>query len=154
MNGSKLAVLALLLTLLVFPIVIVYANVPTIISITRRTDSSNTLIDVKVSHADPTAAHYISQITLDLDGATKTFTDITKATTTEVTYTLNIGATNPKTIKAQATCIIHGPSAWYAEGGTTGSTGGNSYGVPAYPIEAIIMGIILSVATLLLIKKR
>jgi hypothetical protein len=133
----------------------VNANVPTVLSITRKTDSVNTLIDVKVNHADPTSTHYISQITLDLDGTTKTFTDLPKTTTTEAIYTLNIGATTPKTVKAQATCSLHGPSAWFTEAvETTGNTGGTTGGgVPAYPSGAIFIGVVLAVI-LLLMKKR
>ena len=155
MNRIKLTLTVLLLTALTLPVVTVHANVPTILSITRRTDSGNTLIDVKVNHADPTAAHYISQITLDLDGTTKTLTDLIKAITPETTYTLNIGATSPKTIKAQATCNLHGPSAWFTEAGSTiGGTGGTtSSGVPSYSLEATIIGAVIAVAALLARKR-
>ena len=147
------AMTVLLLATLFLPVVAVHANVPTVLSITRRIDSGNTLIDVKINHSDPTTNHYISQIALDLDGTTKTFTDLARVTTTEATYTLNIGATSPNTIKAQATCNLHGPSGWFTEaGGTTGGT--TSSGVPAYPFEATIVGTLIAVAALLLVRKR
>jgi desulfoferrodoxin (superoxide reductase-like protein) len=143
MKKIRLTLTVLLLTILTLPVVTVHANVPNVLSITRRTDSGNTLIDVKVSHSDPSTTHYISQITLDLDGATKTFTDLPKATATDATYTLNIRAVTPKTIKAQATCNLHGPSAWFNEaGGTTSS------GIDAYPMEAVLIGVALAVTVL------
>jgi desulfoferrodoxin (superoxide reductase-like protein) len=143
MKKIRLTLTVLLLTILTLPVVTVHANVPNVLSITRRTDSGNTLIDVKVSHSDPSTTHYISQITLDLDGATKTFTDLPKATATDATYTLNIRAVTPKTIKAQATCNLHGPSAWFNEaGGTTSS------GIDAYPMEAVLIGVALVVTVL------
>jgi hypothetical protein len=150
------AIAILLLAALALPATAAHANVPTVMSITRRTDTSgNTLIDVKVNHADPTTSHYISQITLDLDGTTRTFTDLTKATTVEATYSLNIGNATPKLIKAQATCIIHGPSAWLTESTTTGTTGGTSSGgVDAYPLEAIAIGATLAVTVLLLSRRN
>lgn len=153
MNHIKLTLAVFFLVTLAIPAAIVYGNVPTVLTITRRTESGNTLIDVKVSHADPTTSHYISQINLDLDGVIKSFTDLPKATTVEATYTLNLGTTSPKTIKAQAICNIHGPSSWFTEGGTSGTT--SSGGVPSYPIEAIIDGMIiaLAVATILYRKR-
>lgn len=143
MKKIRLTLTVLLLTILTLSVVTVHANVPNVLSITRRTDSGNTLIDVKVSHSDPSATHYISQITLDLDGATKAFTDLPKATAIDATYTFNIGAITPKTIKAQATCNLHGPSVWFNEAeGTTSS------GIDAYPMEAVLIGVALAVTVL------
>ncbi len=140
------------MVILFLPTMVVFANVPSVLSITRRTESGNTIIDVKVSHSDPSSTHYISQISLDLDGATKTFMDLPKATTTEATYSLNIGVANPKSIKAQAFCNIHGAGTFYSEGETGGTSGGG--GIPAYPSEAIIGGTLLGVAVLHSIAKR
>jgi len=153
---KRIAIAVLVILALFLPIVMVHANVPSVINITRRTENGNTLVDVKVSHSDPSTSHYIAQINLDLDGTTKPFTNLSKATTTEATYTLNIGQINPKTVKAQAICIIHGPGDWFTESATGGSTGG-SYGgggIPAYPIESIVIGAILAVAIILLSKKH
>jgi desulfoferrodoxin (superoxide reductase-like protein) len=149
--NKKAAIAILIITALALPATAVHANVPTMISITRRTDTSgNTLIDVKVNHADPTTNHYISQITLDLDGTTETFTSLTKTSAVEATYTLNIGKTTPKTIKAQATCNLHGPSAWFTESTTGGNTGGTSSGgIDAYPTAAVAVGAALAVTILL-----
>ena len=157
MNHIKLTLSIFLLATLVIPAAMVYANVPTIITITRRTDGGNTIVDVKVSHTDSTTSHYISQVSLDLDGTIKSFIDLPKATTVEATYILNIGTTSPKTIKAQAVCNIHGPSSWFTEGGT-GNTGGSvpsGGSIPSYPTEAIIAGILtaLAVATILYRKR-
>jgi desulfoferrodoxin (superoxide reductase-like protein) len=157
MDHIKLTLTIFFLVTLVIPTAIVYGNVPTVLTITRRTEGGNTLADVKVSHADPTTSHYISQINLDLDGVIKSFTDLPKATTVEATYTLNLGTTSPKTIKAQAVCNIHGPSLWFTEGGTSNAGGStqSSGGIPSYPIEATISGIItaLALATILYRKR-
>ena len=123
------------------------ADVPSTVSISRRTEGGNNIIDVKIRHADPTSNHYISQINLDLDGTIKTFKDLTKATTTEATYSLNLGSVSPKVVKAQPVCNIHGAGAYYTEGGTGGTGGGG--GIPAYPIEATFIGVLLGIAILL-----
>jgi MYXO-CTERM domain-containing protein len=124
----------------------VSADVPTVLTITRRTDASgNTLVDVKVRHSEPTNNHYINQITLDLDGTTKTQTDLTRASTVEATYTINISVTSPNTIKARATCNLHGASAWFSESGTSGD-GGTSTGIPAYPLAAVALGALAAAA--------
>ena len=149
---KSILIVFLMLVIVFLPTTGVYANIPSVISITRRTESGNTIIDVKVSHADPSSTHYIGQINLDLDGTTKSFTDLPKATTIEAMYSLNIGSATPKTIKAQAVCIIHGAGAFYTEGGSSGTTSGG--GIPAYPIEAIFSGVLLAAAILLLISKR
>lgn len=155
MNRIKLILPFFLLVTLVIPSAIVYGNVPTVLTITRRTEGSNILVDVKVSHADPTTSHYISQISLDLDGAIRSFTDLPKATTVEATYTLNLGTTSPKTIKAQAVCIIHGPSSWFTEGGT-GNIGGSAQGggIPSYPTEAIVAGIVTALAAATILYRK
>jgi desulfoferrodoxin (superoxide reductase-like protein) len=156
MNRTKLTLAIFLFVTLIIPAAVVYGNVPTVLTVIRRTEGSNTLVDVKVSHADPTTSHYISQIGLDLDGAIKSFTDLPKATTLEATYTLNLGTTNPKIIKAQAVCIIHGPSSWFTEGGT-GSTGGSTQsggGIPSYPTEAIIAGIMTALAAATILYRK
>lgn len=149
---KSIFIVFLMLVIIFLPTIGVYANVPSVLSITRRNESGNTIIDVKVSHADPSSTHYIAQINLDLDGTTKSFTDLPKATTIEATYSLNIGSMTPKTIKAQAVCIIHGAGAFFTEGGTSGTTSGG--GVPAYPSEAIFGGVLLAAAVLLLLSKR
>jgi desulfoferrodoxin (superoxide reductase-like protein) len=156
MNHIKLTLSIFLLATLVIPAAIVYANVPTIITITRRTDGGNTIVDVKVSHTDSTTSHYISQVSLDLDGTIKSFIDLPKATTVEATYILNIGTTSPKTIKAQAVCNIHGPSSWSTEG-ETGNTGGSvpsGGSIPSYPTEAIIAGILTALAAATILYRK
>ena len=145
--NKRIFLALLLVVLLSSPNIVVHANVPSVMSITRRTVGSNTIIDVKVSDSDPSSSHYISQINLDLDGTTKSFTDFTKATTIEATYSCNITSTNPKTVKAQAVCIIHGAGAFYTEGGTGGG------GIPAYPCESIILGV-LTITTILLTSTK
>ena len=130
----------------------VVADVPNTISITRRTEGGNTIIDVKIRHVDPSSNHYISQINLDLDGTIKAFTSLSKATTTNATYSLNLGSASPKVVKAQAICNIHGAGAYYLETGTGETSSGS--GIPAYPIEAMISGTLLGVAILITMRTR
>jgi desulfoferrodoxin (superoxide reductase-like protein) len=129
----------------------VNADVPNTVTITRRTDSGNTIIDVKIRHSDPTTSHYISQINLDLDGTVKPFTDLVKATTTEATYSLNIGSANPNLVRAQPICNLHGAGPYYSEGGAGG--GGGGPGIPAYPMEAMIVGALMGAAILIFMRK-
>jgi hypothetical protein len=147
---NKLGAVSILVLVLSLPAAFVYANVPSVLGIIRRTEGSNTIIDVKVSHTSPSTTHYIASITLDLDGTQKTFTDLTKATTNEATYSLNIGSVNPKIIKAQATCILHGPSNVFTENATPGTTGG----IPSYPLETVVIGSILAICITEIVKKK
>ncbi len=149
--STKISLLILITLTLTIPATTVRADIPSVLSITRRTDSGNTLIDVLVRHADPTTNHYIMQINLDLDGTIQTFKDLPKATTTQYTFTLNIGSANPKTIKAQAVCNLHGPGSYYTEGAAVTTTSG---GVPGYPTEAVGAGILLAVAAALVLGRR
>jgi hypothetical protein len=144
------AILVLILVALSLPTVIVQANIPTVLSIIRRTEGSNTIIDVKVSNTLPSATHYISLISLDLDGTQKTFTDLTKATTNEATYSLNIGSANPKVIKAQATCVVHGPGSVFTENATPGTTSG----IPGYPLETLVLGSALAICIAVIVKRK
>jgi len=130
----------------------VLADVPSTISITRRSEGGNTIIDVKVRHADPSTSHYISQINLDLDGTVKSFTGLPKATAAEAIYSLNIGPVSPKAVKAQAVCNLHGAGSYYSEAGTNGTGGG--VGIPAYLIGALVIGALLGVAVLLILRNR
>jgi desulfoferrodoxin (superoxide reductase-like protein) len=143
--------LALLAITLILPSVAVFADVPSVISIIRRTENGKTIIDVKVSHSNPSSSHFISQINIDLDGVSKIFTDLPKATTSEATFSLDIGTANPKTIKAQAVCNLHGPGSFFVEGASTGGSGGG--GIPSYPIEGTFVGILLALTILLIIKR-
>jgi desulfoferrodoxin (superoxide reductase-like protein) len=137
--------------MLILPSVAVFADVPSVISIIRRTENGKTIIDVKVSHSNPSSSHFISQINIDLDGVSKVFTDLPKATTSEATFSLDLGTANPKTIKAQAVCILHGPGSFFVEGASTGGSGGR--GIPSYPIEGTFVGILLALTILLIIKR-
>ena len=142
--GRKTFLFFLLLLVFASITIIVYADVPSVISVTRRNERGNLLIDVRVRHADPSTSHYISQVNVDLDGTVKTFTDLVKATTVEATYTINLGSVNPTLVKAQSVCIIHGAGAYFSETGSGGSTGG----IPSYPYESIIAGLLLGVAVI------
>lgn len=135
--------------------IVVFANVPSVLNITRRTNGTDTIVDVLVSHLNPSPTHYILQINLDLDGTIRSFTNLPKATTDVATYSLDIGSANPKVIKAQAVCNIHGPGAYFTEGGNTvasQSSGGG--GISGYPTEAIVGGLLLSVTVLFVISKH
>ncbi len=148
---NKLGAISVLIILSFYlPSVIVHANTPTVLSITRRTEGSNTIIDLKVSHTSPSTAHYIALISLDLDGTQKTFTDPMKATANEATYSLNIGSTNPKTIKAQATCNIHGPSSVFTENAAPGNTSG----IPGYPLETIVIGSAVAICMVIIVNRK
>jgi hypothetical protein len=141
---NKLGAFSVLIILaLSLPTVFVYANVPSVLGITRRTEGTNTIIDVKVSHTAPSATHYISLMSLDLDGTQK-------ATTNEATYSLNIGSANPKTIKAQATCILHGPGGVFTENAAPETTGG----IPSYPLETIVIGSALAILIVINVKRN
>ncbi len=137
--------------MLILPSVAVFADVPSINSITRRTENGKTIIDVKVTHSNPSSSHFISQINIDLDGVSKIFTDLPKATTSETTFSLDLGTVNPKTIKAQAVCNLHGPSSFFVEGASTGGSGGG--GIPSHPIESTFIGILLALTILLMLKR-
>ena len=151
MSTKSSLMILLIFLILTIPAATVRADIPSVLSIARRTDSGNTYIDVLVRHADPTTNHYILQINLDLDGTTQTFKDLPKATTTQYTFTLNIGSANPKTIKAQAVCNLHGPGPWYTEGAAVTTSSG---GLPGYPTESVAAGILIAVAVVLILGRR
>lgn len=146
----KNSLFVILITLTV-PATTVHANVPTVLSITRRTVNRSNLVDVVVNHSDPTTNHYIIQISIDLDGTTQTFTNLPRPTTTQYTFTLNIGSMSPKTIKAQAVCNLHGPSPWYIEGAAVTAP---SSGIPGYSVEAVAAGILVAIAAVLVLQRR
>ena len=124
---KKLRVIALFLTLIFATSTMnVFADVPNTTSIIRRNEGGNLLLDVKVRHADPSTSHYISQINIDLDGTIKSFTDLTKVTTTEATYTINVGSVNPKVVKAQPVCSVHGAAPILRRGGLVEIVGAES----------------------------
>ena len=132
------------------PVFVVKANVPSLLSVTRRTESGSLIVDVRVSHSEPSVTHYISVINLDVDGTTRSFADLPKATQVEATYSLNLGSASPKVITAQAACIIHGPGAYVAVGSTGGTAPG---GVPGYPVEATLIGILAALCGVYVSKR-
>lgn len=135
----------------VLPVFVVRANVPSVLSVTRRTESGNLIVDVKVNHSQPSETHYISVINLDVDGTMRSFTELPKATLVEATYSLNLGQTSPKAIKAQATCNIHGPGTYLDEASVGNTTPG---GIPGYPTEATIFGIVIALCSAFIRSKK
>jgi desulfoferrodoxin (superoxide reductase-like protein) len=151
MNIKNGILTTLILLALMIPATIVHANIPTVMSIARRTVNGGTFIDIVVNHSDPTTNHYINQISLDLDGTTQTFTDLPKPTSTQYTFTLNIGSASPKTIKAQVVCNLHGPSSWFTEGTIVTTPSG---GISGYPVEVVAAGILIAVTAIFVLHRR
>ena len=147
MKGRAHLVAAIVIIIAAIQISNVQADVPTVLSITRRMESGNLFVDVKVRHANPSTSHYIDDIKIDSDGSVKEYSDLQRATTTEHTFSINLGQVNPKLIKAQAICNIHGPSAYLQESSTGGS-------IPGYPIGSFAIGFAASILIYSLLKRR
>jgi desulfoferrodoxin (superoxide reductase-like protein) len=138
MKVKALFIAVIILTVTAIQTSLVQADVPTVLSITRRSEGGNLFVDVKVRHANPSTTHYIDNTRIDSDGNVKEYGGLQRATTTEYTFTLNLGVVTPKLIKAQAVCNLHGPSAYLQETST------GSGGIPAYSTEALIIGTVAS----------
>jgi desulfoferrodoxin (superoxide reductase-like protein) len=137
---KSLARLGLLLVLAVsiLPVMIGYANVPTVLSMEIETRGEDTFLIMEVTHSSPTSTHFVGTAEVEVGDESVIHVDLVPQTSG--TFTIDVELeTVAESIRVRVSCTTHGWSSWRrllieAEG-----QGG---GIPGFPVEALAAGII------------
>ena len=150
MRLKRLARLGMLLLLAVsmFPVMIGYANVPSILSMEIETRGEDIFLIMEVSHSSPTTGHFVNTAEVEVGDETVIHLDLVSQTSRTFTIEVEL-ETMAENIRARVSCNNHGWSSWKALSTEDEDTGG---GIPGFPIAAATVG--LMAARFLLRRSR
>lgn len=128
---------------------VAYADVPSVLGITREVEGGATTLVVEIRHNDPSSTHYVDTVEIDVDGKVERKTNLTPQTTTtfKLRYPVDAGA---KKVQVRANCIVHGWSPWASDEQKDSSGGG----IPGFPYESVVLGIALGMILLYVMRRR
>ena len=91
----------------------VFADVPDVLGIEFWISGTETIPNITIRHASPTASHYVDVVEVDIDGAVHNVPFIPSQSTTTFVVQFNMGEiTGVPMVKARAHCNFHGWSTW------------------------------------------
>jgi desulfoferrodoxin (superoxide reductase-like protein) len=145
-NLKNLARIGMLLVLAMsmFPVMIGYANVPTVLSMEIETRGEATFLIMEVAHSSPTSTHFVSTAEVEVGDESVIHLDLVPQTSGTFTIEVEL-ETMAESIRARFSCTNHGWSSWRRLSTDDQDRGG---GIPGFPVEAVVVGI--AVAGLLL----
>jgi desulfoferrodoxin (superoxide reductase-like protein) len=145
LNGIA-SVVALMVLLCLSSIPLAYADVPSVLEISREEEGGNTFLVIEVRHGSPTSSHYVDVIEVEVDGEVEKLDDLEPQASTrfEERYAVDPDAE----IRVRAHCNVHGWSRWAGEEEGEPVGGG---GIPGFPHESVALGAAL---VLLLLRRK
>ncbi len=146
MRLKSLARLGLLLVLAMsmLPVMIGYANVPTVLSMEIETRGEDTFLILEVIHSSPTSTHFVGTAEVEVGDESVIHLDLVPQTSGTFTIEVEL-ETVAESIRARVSCTTHGWSSWRRLSTEAEGQGG---GIPGFPVEAVAAGI-LAVGVLL-----
>lgn len=147
---KSLARLGMLLVLAVsmLPIMISYANVPSVSSMEIEARGEATFLILEVKHSSPTSTHFVSTAEVEVGDENVIHLDLVPQTSGTFTIEVELESI-PETIRARVDCTNHGWSPWKTLTAEDKNGGG---GIPGFPVAAVAAGLIT--ASLLLRRAR
>ncbi len=140
MRLMSLARLGMLLVLAasMFPVMIGFANVPSVLRMEIETRGEATFLVMEVTHSSPTSTHFVATAEVEVGDETVIHLDLVPQTTGTFTIEVELESV-AESIRARVTCTTHGWSSW-----RTLSTGDKDRGggIPGFPIEAVAAALI------------
>ena len=119
------------------PVIFIYANVPTLLSLELETRGEATFLLLEVSHSNPTSTHFVS--TAEIEVGDKSVIHLDLVSQTEKTFTIEVELeSKTEGIRARVSCTNHGWSSWRAFSEDSNGKGG---GIPGFSIGAVTAGI-------------
>jgi desulfoferrodoxin (superoxide reductase-like protein) len=139
MRLRSLARLGILLVLAssVVPVMIGYANVPTVLSMEIETRGEATFLIMEVTHSSPTSTHFVSTAEVEVGDESVIHLDLVPQTSGTFTIEVEL-ETVAESIRARVSCTTHGWSSWRRLSTETDGRGG---GIPGFPIAAVAAGL-------------
>jgi len=138
----------LVLAISMFPIMIGYANVPSVLSMEIDTRGEATFLIMEVTHSSPTSTHFVATSEVEVGDDSVIHLDLVLQTSATFTIEVELEAM-AESIRARVSCTNHGWSSWKALSTEDEDTGG---GIPGFPLEAAAIG--LMAASFLLRRSR
>ncbi len=138
MRLISLARLGMLLVLAasMLPVMIGYANVPTVLRMEIETRGEDSFLIMEVTHSSPTSTHFVG--TAEVEVGEESFIHLDLVAQTAGTFTIEVELEAvAEIIRARVSCTTHGWSSWRRL-----STNGQGGGIPGFPVEAAAAGIL------------
>jgi len=119
----------------------VFADVPSVIEISAVL---NEVLDLSfiIKHNSPSSNHFIDEIQIDVDGDIQVF-NLTVQSLTEFNVNVAIDLTEAFEIQVRAHCTLHGWGTWTILNNNGEDPADETGGIPGYPLESLILGIII-----------
>lgn len=142
----------LLISLCLFSVTFVSADVPSMISITTSQEGENTIVGIEIRHSSPSPTHYVDIIEVEVNERLDRINDLDPQTSTTFTHQHNIGTLQYGSVRVRAHCTDHGWSSRVALENGEPETPFFETTLGTITISGII--IIIIIAVLLVIMKR
>ena len=129
----------LVIAISIVPIMIVYANVPTVLSMEIETRGEDTFLIIEVAHSSPTSTHFVGTAEVEVGDESVIHLDLVPQTSG--TFTIDVELESlAESIRARVSCTTHGWSSWRRLITEDQDRGG---GIPGFPVEAIALGLLV-----------
>ena len=140
MRLKSLARLGLLLFLAtsMLPVMIGYANVPTVLRMEIETRGEDTFLIMEVAHSSPTSTHFVGTAEVEVGDESVIHLDLVPQTSGTFTIEVELEST-AESFRARVSCVTHGWSSWRKLSTDGPDRGG---GIPGFPVEAIAVALI------------
>ncbi len=138
MRLKRLARLGMLLVLAasMLPVMIGYANVPTVLRMEIETRGEDSFLIMEVTHSSPTSTHFVGTAEVEVGEESVIHLDLEAQTAGTFTIEVELESV-AEIIRARVSCTTHGWSSW-----SKLSTNGQGWGIPGFPVEAAAAGIL------------
>jgi desulfoferrodoxin (superoxide reductase-like protein) len=131
----------LVLAVSMLPVMIGYANVPTVLRMEIETRGEDTVLVMEVAHSSPTSTHFVGTAEVEVGDESVIHLDLVPQTSGTFTIEVEL-ETMAESIRARVSCTTHGWSSWRTlRTQDEDSSGG---GIPGFPVEAIVAGLLAS----------
>lgn len=150
MRKNKLRLIGLLVIpwIFIFSINSVFADVPSVLTITIVPDASTSTITVEIRHADPSSSHYIDIIEVEVNERLDRISDLNPQTATVFSYQHSVGDTVFDSLRVRVHCNVHGWGGWKAEGTTDATTPFYMTPIGIVAIVGIVVVVIVAIVGL------
>ena len=127
----------LILAVSMLPVMISYANVPTVLRMEIEVRGEDALLIMEVAHSSPTSTSAVPTKWVEVGAESVIHLDLVPQTSGTFTIEVEIESM-AESIRARVSCITHGWSSW-----KTLSTDGQDRGggIPGFPVEAVAVGV-------------
>jgi len=119
------------------PSTVIYANVPTVLSLEEVRRGDVDVLVIEVSHSSPSSTHYIDSVEVEVGEQVYTIEDLGEQSATVITVE-HVLESPGATVRVRAHCNLHGWSQWTQLGEEPTDEG---EGIPGFGYVAILIGL-------------